>query len=65
MSTRPRRRSFLVSTVVLLVLTLMTSLSVRGVAAQDATHCLTDHGLVINHQNPTRPVGHGRIRLDR
>jgi hypothetical protein len=37
MTTHPRRRSFLLSTAVLLVFTLMTSLSFRGVAAQDAT----------------------------
>jgi hypothetical protein len=37
MTARSRRKSFLLSTVVLLVLTLMTSLSFRGVAAQEAT----------------------------
>ena len=37
MTTRSRRRSFLLSTVALLVLTMMTSLSFRGVAAQEAT----------------------------
>lgn len=37
MTTRPRRRPLLLSTVVLLVLTLMTSLSFRGATAQEAT----------------------------
>jgi hypothetical protein len=37
MSARPHRRSFLLTTAVLLVFTLMTSLSFRGIAAQEAT----------------------------